>query len=1208
MLKPAQVLILILCAAVPPLAVPHGEVGHVHGSGPPSGASASQTVTGPKFQKQVLDEHFWSEGVASGDINRDGKNDIIAGPFWYAGPDFQTRHEFYPASESFTRSRADGATEQVPGFEGALGQKNAYSDNFFTFVGDFNGDEWPDILVFGAPGKQAVWFENPGKQSRPWTRHVALERIDNESPAFVDVDRDGKEEIVAVSGGYLGYAKPAADPTRPWMFHRISGNEARDGYTHGLGVGDVNGDGRVDVLEAGGWWEQPASLGGDEVWRRHALELGKGAQYHVYDVNGDGRNDIVGSLDARGYGLAWWEQRKAGGGISFKRHLILQPAPQKKGVQFSQLHAVQLADIDGDGLKDIVTGKRFWAHGPKGDPEPTAPAVLYWFKLQRDGGRVTFVPHLIDDDSGVGTQLTVADVNTDGFLDVVVANKKGVFVHKQKFGGLFPKDAARAMSLPLGFEAVTFAAEPDVKQPIAFTIDDRGRLWVVEAYTYPVRRPEGQGVDRILVFEDSNGDGKFDKRTVFMSGLNLVSGIEVGFGGVWIGAAPYLLYVPMKDGDEPRPAGEPQILLDGWGHQDTHETLNTFMWGPDGWLYGSHGVFTNSNVGKPGTPEAQRQKINAGVWRYHPTKHRFEVFAHGTSNPWGMDFTSQGQLIAEACVIPHLWHFAQEGRYQVQQASPVNLGHFNRHTYADIQTIADHVHYTGSDPHGGNNISDAEGGGHAHAGLMIYQGGSWPEEYRGHAYINNIHGARINVDALTAKGSSFIGSHRPDFIRFNDPWSQIVNLQYDQDGSVYMIDWYDQEQCHVNNPDVVDRGNGRIFKVIYRNTPATRIDMQRKSDEQLLADVTDRREWRSRHARRVLQERAARGALTPRVKQYLRGALGLGEAVPTLPGDRHYAADSLDAKLRLLWALHVVDGLSEADALRLTSSGEEYIRAWAIQLATEDGRHADAAMTVFAKLAATDSSPVVRRYLATAALRSPPEKRWDLLQALHARGEDANDPVVPLLNWYGLEPLIGLDLQRSLAIGLASKMPRTLEFVSRRATGENTSQSLLALTRALATVQDEPRQLAILSGMHAGLQGQRNVVMPQGWLALEQTFARSAKPEIRNEALAVSLVFGTPSSLSVARGIVANTQENIAARRAALTALLNVRDARLQPLLPLLLKETELRRDAIRASASFNDPQTPDRLLALYPSLPAVEKREVLTTLASRAVFAKSLV
>src|SRR4051812_14648378 len=322
-----------------------------------------------------------------------------------------------------------------------------------------------------------------------------------------------------------------------------------------------------------------------------------------------------------------------------------------------------------------------------------------------------------------------------------------------KFAGLKPEDAAKAMTVPPGFSVTLFAGEPDVHQPIAFCFDHRGRLWGVEGYVYPRRHPEKGPVlpdaekakgDKILIFEDTDGVGKFDKRTVFMEGLSLVSGIEVGFGGVWVGAAPYLLFIP-HDEKTDKPAGEPKILLDGWGYRDTHETLNSFIWGPDGWLYGCHGVFTYSNVGKPGTPEKDRKPINAGIWRYHPTKNEFEVFANGTSNPWGVDWDENGQSFLTSCVIPHLYHVIQGGRYERQGGT-----HHNPYTYDDIKTIADHRHYVGANPHGGNGRSDTAGGGHAHAGLLIYQAESWPEPFRGKIFMNNIHGQRLNMDIPVA--------------------------------------------------------------------------------------------------------------------------------------------------------------------------------------------------------------------------------------------------------------------------------------------------------------------------------------------------------------------------------------------------------------------------------------------------------------------------
>ena len=385
------------------------------------------------FRRVQLTDQFWAEGVSFADFNRDGRMDIVAGPFWYEGPAFKTRHEYCPANQTFTRKKPDGTEQTVPGFEGALGANNAYSDNFCAFTCDFNRDNWPDILVIGIPGKDASWYENPKGRQGHWQRHVAFSVVDNESPTFGDLTGDGKPELICHTDGFLGYAEPDwSNPTAPWRFHAISPKGAWHKYSHGLGYGDVNGDGRMDFLEKDGWWEQPPSLANDPVWVKHPFNFGDGGvQMYAYDVNGDGLNDVITSLSAHGYGLAWFEQTKGQGAPAFRKHIIMnkEPGDNRYGVKFSQPHAIDLIDIDGDGLKDIVTGKRFWAHGPQGDAEPNAPAVLYWFKLVRvGGGQVDFIPYLIDDDSGVGTQVVARNILNKKFPDIIVSNKKGTFL------------------------------------------------------------------------------------------------------------------------------------------------------------------------------------------------------------------------------------------------------------------------------------------------------------------------------------------------------------------------------------------------------------------------------------------------------------------------------------------------------------------------------------------------------------------------------------------------------------------------------------------------------------------------------------------------------------------------------------------------------------------------------------------------------------
>ncbi len=507
------------------------------------------------------------------------------------------------------------------------------------------------------------------------------------------------------------------------------------------------------------------------------------------------------------------------------------------------------------------------------------------------------VIRLVDEETVGWGHINFDDFRLHDTKPAVPTRRRASGIDVYEHAGLGPDEAARAMTVPPGFKVTLFAGEPDVVQPIAMAIDDRGRLWVAEAYSYPKRVRDDQARDRVLIFEDTDGDGRFNTRKVFADRLNLVSGLAVGFGGVWVGAAPYLMFIPDVDNDD-RPDGPPQVLLDGWGQHDTHETLNTFTWGPDGWLYGCHGVFTHSLVGKPGTPREQRTPINAGIWRYHPTRHAFEVFAQGTSNPWGIDFDARGQLIITACVIPHLYHMIQGGRYERQAGQ-----HFNPYTYDDIKTIADHRHYLGANPHGGNGRSDSAGGGHAHSGALIYLGDTFPPEYRGSLFMNNIHGARLNRDLLKPSGSGFVGSHAPDFLMANDAWSQIVHLESGPDGGVYMIDWYDKNQCHHNDVNGHDRTNGRIFKVTYGEKTLRPFDLGKLGTEALVAMQTSPNEWYARHARRILQERGDDL-----------------EAQAMLLRLEFKSLDNPVVQLRTLLTRHAVGGLDNPDAVAASST------------------------------------------------------------------------------------------------------------------------------------------------------------------------------------------------------------------------------------------------------------------------------------------------
>ena len=765
-----------------------------------------------------------------------------------------------------------------------------------------------------------------------------------------------------------------------------------------------------------------------------------------------------------------------------------------------------------------------------------------------------------------------------------------------KFAGLPPDKAAAAMTVPEGFSVSLFAGEPDVRQPIAFCLDHRGRLWVAEAYSYPIRRPDKDAKDRILIFEDSKGTGTFDKRTVFMEGLNLISGLEVGFGGVWIGAAPYLMFVPIKEGED-KPAGPVQILLDGWHYEDTHETLNGFRWGPDGWLYGCHGVFTHSRVGKPGTPNSERTPINAGVWRYHPTKHIFEVFAQGTSNPWGLDFDEHGQAFVEACVIPHLFHIIQGGRYQRQAGD-----HFNPNTYADIQTIADHLHWEGADQWKGNQSSGSKGGGHAHCGLMIYLGGAWPAEYRGQMFIGNLHGHRLNMDVPHVKGSGFVASHGPDFLLANDAWARFINFRYGPDGNVYLLDWYDKQACHSNDANIWDRDNGRIYKISYRGTRPVTVDLARQTDKELVGLLTNTNEWYVRHARQVLQERAATGKLGADTAAAL-AQMTATAAEPTV-------------RLRALWALHAVDGLTDERIVKALTDSAPYVRAWAVQLAAEGRKPSERVATRLAELAHSEKSPIVRMYLASAAQRLADGAGYEMISgpgALDAHTEDADDPNLSLLIWYAVEVQVTRwekkDLTRIEPLYADARLPLVREFLVRRVASSEAPGALAVVIGWLGKTSEVAEQKMILRNVQAGLKGRRQVPKPAGWDALvEKTGLLTAKDtELRSLVWSLSATFGDASAFRRLREQVEDPALDLPSRQGALAALLDARDRDLGPILQRLIADKALRGAALRGLGAYDDPRTPEVIIAAFASLTPEEKRDAVNALAARPAYGKAL-
>ena len=590
---------------------------------------------------------------------------------------------------------------------------------------------------------------------------------------------------------------------------------------------------------------------------------------------------------------------------------------------------------------------------------------------------------------------------------------------------LKPAEALKAIAVPKGFRVQLAAAEPMVQQPIDMAWDTRGRLWVAECYTYAERETnfEKKLKDRIIILEDTNHDGVFDKRKIFWDGASQLTSIELGFGGVWAACAPNILFLADRNGDD-QPDGEPEVILDGFDTDKVrHNIVNGLRWGPDGWLYGRHGILgPGSKVGRPGTPEAKRTHIQCGIWRYHPTRKNFEVVCHGTTNPWGHDWDEHGQLFFINTVIGHLWHAMPGARYQRMYGN-----HFDKHLYELIQQTADHYHFdVGKEKWsdlkktGMTSGTDAAGGGHAHTGMMIYLGDNWPAEYRGNVFTLNLHGLRMNQESLHRQGAGYVGKHAADFMSTSDKWFRGIELSYAPDGSVYVLDWSDIGECHDN--DGIHRTSGRIYRISYGKTEAAKVDLTEWSNDDLAESVGSPNEWYSRQARQLIQQRAAAGQDLTKAALKLMNTYRLTSSTPTA--------------LRAMWTLNAIGSADEDWLLEQSNDEREHIRTWAIKLLCDQEALSKKTQKRFIEMGGQDKAGLVQLQLASALQQLPLEDRWPLANALVSQDTFAKDPVFPLLVWYGINPAVTENRNAALKLVAQCKIPKVRQFIARRLAGE----------------------------------------------------------------------------------------------------------------------------------------------------------------------------
>ena len=768
---------------------------------------------------------------------------------------------------------------------------------------------------------------------------------------------------------------------------------------------------------------------------------------------------------------------------------------------------------------------------------------------------------------------------------------------------LTPLQSLGLMKVPAGFNVTLFAGEPDIRRPIAFDFDDRGRLWVVENYSHP-KASKKQNPDRIVILEDTDNDGEFDKRKVFWSGGRYLSAIAYGHGGVWIGNSPELWFIPDRDRDDV-PDSEPVVILDGFV-ESSNNVLNNFHWGPDGWLYGAIGLRQMSHVGKPGTPKKERVAIPRGIWRMHPVSHQFETHAVGMVNPWGADFNQFGDLITTNTVISHLWHIVP-GMYLQRRGTEEDY-HF---AYGRIQSINDHLHWGGGKwtesrqtKDGVSHQHSVAGGGHAHCGAMVYLADNWPDEYRGKFFTCNLHGNRVNSDNLVPNKSTYIGTHADDFLFANDPWFRGLTIKYGPDGGVYVSDWHDFGECH--DSDGSHRTSGRIYKVVYGDAKKqSSIDLAKKSTAELVQLQTHTNAWHARHARRLLHERFATGEKTQQETETLRAT------------DNLITGGDVEKQLRGLWTRFVTGGADEGFLHRWLNTSDEknrdfqHLRRWSVRLLVDQSLPSQKTLEEFERLARTESSAKVRLALAASLQRIPEQSRWPIAQSLLGRSEDADDPCIPLMIWYGMEPVILTDVERALQLATNSKIPLVREFIARRIL-DTTRPPIGDVVTAAKRADDELVRLGFLKGMRAALSG-KSASAPSNWQQLYGQILNDERSdgtnaELKSVALDLARIFGDPQAIADLRNIVTNQDANLAKRQAALQTLLKLDGAVSAGTLHKLLGESNtLRSGALQALVFTNDRETPRALLDHVPQFSSVQRQSVASVLVSRVNFVPRL-
>lgn len=714
-------------------------------------------------------------------------------------------------------------------------------------------------------------------------------------------------------------------------------------------------------------------------------------------------------------------------------------------------------------------------------------------------------------------------------------------------------EAAASMQLPPGFRAEVFAAEPDVQNPIAMTWDGHGRLWIAENYTYAERSQKWDLSlrDRVLVFRDSDRDGRPDERTVFLDSVQRLTSVETGRGGVWLMCPPQLLFVPDADQDL-IPDGPAEVILDGFeiGDSSYHNLANGLRWGPDGWLYGRCGHSCPGNPGVPGTPIENRPELDGGIWRYHPERKIVETLCHGTVNPWGHDWDSDGELFFINTVIGHLWHMIPGSHFRESFGESSNP-----HVYDRMDMIADHYHFDirGRWSESRDGRANDYGGGHAHIGMTICQSSAWPAEYQGRVLTLNMHGRRANVERLERTPTGYVGRHQPDLFVSADPFFRGIDLSFGPDGALYVIDWSDTGECHEHTG--VHRLSGRIFRITAPNSVQYSAISK---PECLRGDGPLQELWRSYQAGR------------------------------TTSAQLRELSSSDDEHLRV-WAIRLLTDFWPLDTITGPLPAAEY---------PDD----PLTLQVLHQLAENDSSGLVHRVLASTLQRLPVSQRAALAGRLIRNQRWAADRDLPLLVWYGLIPLA--DSARSVLVDLASTCtwPHLTRFMTHYLATES-NQDLDRLLQEAASFPAE-QQNAVLLGMQDAWRGRRRVAAPAAW----SRFADAADSELSRPVIReLGSLLGDSRAMQELRQIVLDQSAAMPQRISALQSMITADAPELEELCQQVLSVKYLNASAARGLSAVAGGRVAPLLLSHYSQFASADRGTVLEILAARPDSARLL-